>query len=115
MIVFFLQIRVITLIIRIIVKHYWPTKVLEKKAWVSKEEIIKIVYKSKKENEELKLRRISYQDDKNRLYTFITNNFTITAEEVALIYKKRWGIEILFKWNFRNNLYILWMADLSGK
>jgi IS4 transposase len=28
---------------------------------------------------------------------FITNNFTITTEEVALIYKKRWGIEILFK------------------
>jgi len=67
------------------------------KAGVSKEEIIKIVYKSKKEKKELKLRRISYQDDKNRLYTFITNNFTITAEEVALIYKKRWGIEILFK------------------
>ena len=73
-------------------------KTVEKgKAGVSKEEIINIVYKSKKENKELKLRRISYQDDKNRLYTFITNNFTITAEEVALIYKKRWGIEILFK------------------
>ncbi len=67
------------------------------KAGVIKEEIIKITYKSKKENKELKLRRISYQDVKNRLYTFITNNFTITAEEVALIYKKRWGIEILFK------------------
>jgi hypothetical protein len=67
------------------------------KAGVIKEEIIKIAYKSKQENKELKLRRISYQDDKNRFYVFITNNFTITAEEVALIYKKRWGIEILFK------------------
>ena len=67
------------------------------KAGVSKEEIIEITYKSKKENKGLKLRRISYQDDKNRHYTFITNNFAITAEEVALIYKKRWGIEILFK------------------
>jgi hypothetical protein len=67
------------------------------KAGVIKEEIIKITYKSKKENKELKLRRISYQDDKNRFYVFITNNFTITNQEVALIYKKRWGIEILFK------------------
>lgn len=67
------------------------------KAGVIKEEIIKIIYKSKKETRELKLRRISYQDNKNRFYVFITNNFIITAEEVALIYKKRWGIEILFK------------------
>jgi hypothetical protein len=67
------------------------------KAGVIKEELIKITYKLKKEKKELKLRRISYQDDKNRSYVFITNNFTITAEEVALIYKKRWGIEILFK------------------
>jgi hypothetical protein len=36
------------------------------KAGVIKEETIKITYKSKKEKKELKLRRISYQDDKNR-------------------------------------------------
>jgi hypothetical protein len=67
------------------------------KAEVIREETIKVTYKSPKETKEMKLRRISYQDDKNRSYVFITNNFTITAQEVALIYKKRWGIEILFK------------------
>ena len=45
----------------------------------------------------MKLRRISYQDAKNRQYAFICNNFIVTAEEIALIYKKRWGIELLFK------------------
>ena len=43
------------------------------------------------------MRRIYYQDDKNRQYVFISNNFDITAEEVAFIYQKRWQIELLFK------------------
>lgn len=69
----------------------------DKHAGVLKEEIIQISYKQKKEVQSLKLRRISYQDEKNRQYVFICNNFIITAEEIALIYKKRWGIELLFK------------------
>ena len=67
------------------------------KAGVSKEEIILLKYKDGKQVKELKLRRISYRDEKNRHYIFICNNFIITAEEIALIYKKRWGIELLFK------------------
>ena len=69
----------------------------DKQAGVLKEEIIQISYKQKKEVQTLKLRRISYQDEKNRQYVFICNNFIITAEEIALIYKKRLGIELLFK------------------
>jgi hypothetical protein len=45
----------------------------------------------------IRLRKVSYQDEKGRFYEFLTNNFDITAEEVAFLYKKRWGIEILFK------------------
>ena len=44
-----------------------------------------------------RLRKVCYQDEKNRYYEFLTNNFDIEAEEVAFLYKKRWGIEILFK------------------
>lgn len=45
----------------------------------------------------MRLRKVCYQDEKNRYYEFLTNNFEIKAEEVAFLYKKRWGIEILFK------------------
>lgn len=64
---------------------------------VYKEEIIELIYKENKEEKQLKLRRISYRDDRNRQFVFITNNFEITAEEVAFIYKRRWQIELLFK------------------
>jgi len=45
----------------------------------------------------LDLWKVSYQDDRNRYYDFLTNNFDIEAEKVAFLYKKRWGIEILFE------------------
>jgi uncharacterized pyridoxamine 5'-phosphate oxidase family protein len=72
-------------------------QVRQNQAGVIGEEIIMVAYKEKKEVKELRLRRIYYQDEKNRSYVFITNSFSITAEEVALIYKKRWQIELLFK------------------
>jgi hypothetical protein len=43
-------------------------------------------------------RRIVYWDTENeRLFEFITNNFDLPAEKVALIYRKRRQIELLFK------------------
>jgi hypothetical protein len=53
--------------------------------------------KQRKYTQKLRLRKVSYQDEKNRYYEFLTNNFDIEAEEVAFLYKKRWGIELLFK------------------
>lgn len=46
-----------------------------------------------------KLRRVKYYDkDSNRTFVFLTNNMKVTAEEVALLYKKRWQVELFFKW-----------------
>ena len=45
------------------------------------------------------LRRVIYYDrEGNRTFVFYTNNFDITAEEVALLYKFRWRVELFFKW-----------------
>ena len=43
------------------------------------------------------LRLVFYRDEQGRKYRFITNNWEITDEEVALIYKCRWSIETTFK------------------
>ena len=81
--------------------HYrkkWQAKVL-------RDEIIELEYHPETEDGrqdlktklKMKLRKVSYQDEQNRYYDFLTNNFDISAEDVAFLYKKRWGIEILFK------------------
>ncbi len=75
------------------------------RAKVLRDEIIELEYHPEKEDGtkdlttklKMTLRKVSYQDEQNRYYDFLTNNFDITAEDVAFLYKKRWGIEILFK------------------
>ena len=57
-----------------------------------------------------KLRLIGYYDtEKNELFEFLTNNFEITAYEIANLYKNRWQKEVFFKW-IKQNLTIkhLW-------
>ena len=45
------------------------------------------------------IRRIKYFDiEIKKEFVFITNNFEITALEVARLYKYRWTIELYFKW-----------------
>jgi len=46
-----------------------------------------------------RLRRIKYYDEEaDQMYVFITNNFTLDASVIALLYKYRWQIELFFKW-----------------
>ena len=56
------------------------------------------------------LRMVEYYDDeKDMMLTFITNNFEVSALEVARLYRNRWQIEVFFKW-IKQNLTIktLW-------
>lgn len=46
-----------------------------------------------------KLRKVKYYDNEmNRTFVFLTNNMTLTAQEIALLYKNRWQVELFFKW-----------------
>jgi hypothetical protein len=46
-----------------------------------------------------KIRRIKYKDPlSGDILVFLTNNFQISALEVAQLYKHRWKIELFFKW-----------------
>ena len=46
-----------------------------------------------------KFRRIKYYDaETDNEFVFITNNFRISALQIALLYKHRWSIELFFKW-----------------
>ncbi len=74
-------------------------------AKVLRDEIIELTYnpedeKGKKQTKispTLTLRKVCYQDERNRYYEFLTNNFDISAEEVAFLYKRRWGLEMFFR------------------
>lgn len=45
------------------------------------------------------LRLIRYWDEEqNREFMFLTNNFSLTSLQVANLYKNRWQVELFFKW-----------------
>jgi hypothetical protein len=63
------------------------------------------VYRSKKHYPE-KLRLVEFYDsEKDVLLEFLTNNFEVSAFEIACLYKNRWQIEVFFKW-IKQNLVI---------
>ena len=46
-----------------------------------------------------KLRKIKFYDQEtDRIFVFLTNNFELSAQQVAFLYKNRWQIELFFKW-----------------
>src|SRR5580700_995791 len=52
------------------------------------------------------LRRVSFRDRETGLrLVFLTNNFTLSAAMIAALYKKRWAVELFFKW-IKQNLRI---------
>jgi len=63
-----------------------------------KDQYVTVGYKNTKgEYIRIKLRRITFKAEDGKIYVFLTNSFTLPASQIALIYKTRWMIEILFK------------------
>lgn len=53
-----------------------------------------------------KIRRVRFYDfESKRTFIFLTNNFDLTATQIAFLYKQRWQIELFFKW-IKQNLKI---------
>lgn len=65
---------------------------------VVKEQLITIGYKDSQGNDtRMTLRRITFLAEDGKKYIFLTNNLSLGASQIALIYKNRWMIELLFK------------------
>jgi IS4 transposase len=65
---------------------------------ILKDEKIEVTYKANKESIKQQMRRVSVFSAKyNKAFVYITNNFELTAVEIAAIYENRWQIETFFK------------------
>jgi IS4 transposase len=79
-------------------KRMYSTKI-DKSTGVIYDQIGKIegFYTSKDYPE--KIRKVKFFDaENNKMLIFLTNNFDLSARQIALLYKQRWQIELFFKW-----------------
>jgi len=72
---------------------------VDKETGLRCDQTIRLVWYQTKKGYPAKLRRVKYFDkDLDRRFVFLTNNFEISALEVAMLYKHRWRVELFFKW-----------------
>ena len=65
--------------------------------------IIQLTSEKARNDYPVPLRQVTYHDDEtDRDYVFITNDFTLSAQEIADTYKARWQVELFFKWIKQN-------------
>jgi len=62
---------------------------------------------------DIEFRHIIYRDpETKKIFHFVTSDFKASATEIAGIYKKRWAVELLFKW-LKGHLNIRYLASRS--
>lgn len=76
---------------------------LEQNDFIVSDQIVAFVTKDAKKSYPQNLRRVRYKfkeknEKKFRYLTFLSNNLTLEALTIARLYKKRWQIELFFKW-----------------
>ena len=86
--------------------HICESRPVDKSCGLRCDQTIKLsTYKGKRDYPG-KLRRISFFDTETRKrLVFLTNHFDLPAQVIAAIYKRRWQIELFFKW-IKQNLRI---------
>lgn len=72
---------------------------IDKSTGLRSDQTIKLTGIKTSELYPIPLRRISFRDeDQNRTFVFLTNNFQLDALTICQLYKLRWQIELFFKW-----------------
>jgi hypothetical protein len=62
------------------------------------------------DRDKLEFRYIVYRDpETGKTFYFVTSDWTSPAQDIADIYKKRWAVELLFRW-FKGHLGIRYLA-----
>ena len=82
---------------------------------ILKDERIEVTYKVGKVVCKQQMRRVAvYSDKYNKVFVYITNNFDLTAVEIAAIYANRWQIETFFKKLKQNFALTYFFGDNSN-
>lgn len=66
---------------------------------ILRDETVRFTGKRNAKNYPERIRRITaYIPDLKRAFTFYTNNFIFSAEQIVFLYKNQWQVELFFKW-----------------
>jgi DDE family transposase/uncharacterized protein DUF4372 len=79
--------------------HRLCSQPVDKSTGVLSDQIIRLKGFYSHQSYREKLRRVHYRDaDSKRRLVLLTNNFTLSAREIADLYRCRWLVELFFKW-----------------
>jgi len=71
----------------------------DKAAGILCDQTIRLVWHYSRKGYPAPLRRVRFADlETGKRLTFLTNNFTLAATTVARLYRRRWQVELFFKW-----------------
>lgn len=75
------------------------SRTIDKATGVRSDQTIRLSGSRSAESCPAPLRRVSFHDlEQNRTLVFVTNNFELPPLSIALLYRKRWQVELFFKW-----------------
>ena len=79
--------------------HRLCSQAVDKSTGVLSDQIIRLKVFYSRQGYPEKLRRVHYLDtDANRRLVLLTNNSTLSARDIADLYRCRWQVELFFKW-----------------
>lgn len=60
---------------------------------------VSVAYRHRDELEGVRFRHVIYRDPKTKkIFDFVSSDLDISAQDIADIYKRRWAVELLFRW-----------------